>query len=155
MSTTENRWGARGGVPLLVFVIVALAVAQTGVPKPRASSAQYPAHAAANGVSIGATVAAPYGDLVVIEVSVYPPPTVPMTVSPDDFALRINDGELVIKPSEPPGLPRDRKLAKARITQPTAGYLYFSVPIPKEKRASAELEYYGAPKILRITLPAI
>ncbi|MGH9722217.1 MAG: hypothetical protein ACRD8O_18560 [Bryobacteraceae bacterium] len=155
MNATENRRGARAGVLSPIFLIVAVAWAQSDVIKPRASSAEYPAQARAHGVSIGAAVAAPYRDLIVIEVAVYPPPTGSVNVTLNDFALRLNNGELVIKPAAPPDVARGTMLDKGQITQPTAGYLYFSVPIPKDRRSSAELQYFGATKILRIPLPDV
>jgi len=95
---------------VLLFVSAALAGPNGTVPRP--SATQYPLHAQANGVSLGAkllsreearkTFASDVNRCcIVVEVALYPDRASSLNISLNDFALRQKNAESAIKPSIP------------------------------------------------------
>ncbi len=96
---------------LMFFALGAWTESPKGLP-PRSAASRYPAHAARDGVTVGATVLTPeqakrsfVSDLnrccVVVEVAVYPEQGKPLDVSAADFTLRIAGTDVAAKPSSP------------------------------------------------------
>lgn len=97
----------------LVFAMCALAAFggdKSGI-RPRPSASDYPAQDQKDGVAVGASVLSPtqvknlfstdLKNYVVVELSVYPEPSKPVEVRPDDFGLRIGTTADIIRAAAP------------------------------------------------------
>lgn len=96
---------------LMFFAAGAWAESPKGLP-PRSAASRYTAHAARDGLAVGATLLTPeqakrsfVSDLnrccVVVEVAAYPEQGKPLDVSAGDFTLRIAGTDVAAKPSSP------------------------------------------------------
>lgn len=114
----------------MIFAITLYADAPRGTV-PRAAAANYPAHAASNGMNLGAiqltaeqarkTFASDVDRCcVVVEVAFYPQKDNPIKVSLDDFVLRVNGTDVATKPSTAEVLAA--KLQKQSAPPPSSGH---------------------------------